>query len=95
MDCKRVGLLGIVRTRRVEEWITAFRAEKVQLVIVTLAEVCIVERDKARVNDGCLAMKAVVGKFLVVSETKDTTLVLASHRDSRDDRRLCPATRTS
>jgi hypothetical protein len=87
---KRIRLFRIVRARGIEEWIAAFRAEKVQLVIVPLAEVVVVERDEARIDNGCLAVKALVGEFL-----SSAALMLDSRRDSLDDKTLCPATRTS
>lgn len=74
---KRVGLANIVllsafgprrrRLGRVEKRVAAFGAEEVQLVVISLAEHVVVERDEAVLDDGGLAVKAVVGEFLGVS----------------------------
>ena len=58
--CARRGRMG-----RIEEWVAAFGAEEMQLVVVSFAQVGVVQRDKARVNDGCFAMETFVGEFLV------------------------------
>lgn len=55
------------RSRRfgwVQERIAAFGAEKVQLVVIPLSQDFIVQGNEARFDDWCLAMMAVMGKFL-------------------------------
>lgn len=55
------------RSRRfgwVEKWVSAFRAEEVQFVVVALTEDRIVESDETWLDDRRLAMMAAVREFL-------------------------------
>ena len=56
------------RFGRVEKGIATFRAEEVKLVIVSLSENLVFERDKPGIDDGCFAMVAFVSEFLLSAE---------------------------
>lgn len=71
MYCEGVGLLGIARARRVEEWVAALAAEKVQLVIVPLPQEVVVQCDESGVYDRSLAVIAVMCEFLRSVSTSD------------------------
>lgn len=66
MNGKRVRLVFCAAAGfgGVEKGVAAFRAEKVKLVIVPLAEEIVVERDEARVDNGSFTVMALMGEFL-------------------------------
>ena len=88
IDGKGVGLFGL--RAWLEKRVAAFAAEKVLLMVRALAKGLVVDGHVARVNDGCLAMKALMGVFLIQLCTR-TDL----HRGSPGGNRRVLGARTS
>jgi hypothetical protein len=72
------------RARRVEERITAFRAEEMEFMVESLAEDWVVQCNESRLDNGCLAVMASMCEFLSSAKVSKHT-IQNSHHGSPDD----------